>query len=607
VDNNLIYEGPLNSILGRVISLSELIYAGSLKTLEDEGAKVIKGGSHAIAVFVQEKQVYAVDNRCPHMGFPLHTGSLCDGILTCHWHHARFDIKSGGTLDPWTDDVPTYPVEIKEGEVWVHSIPYNKVTIGKLRRRLREGLEQNLSLVIAKSVVGLMEADFSETEIAKIGVEFGTKHHQGGWGSGLTILTAMTNILPKLDKKGKILALFQGLVHVARESSGTGTRFLLGALPVADEMNVQSFEQLSKWYRHCVEVRDSQGAERILLTAIELGFANEQLSDMMLAAITDHFYVNTGHSLDFHNKAFEILNQIGFDHRPYVLSSLLPGISNISRSEESHSWQSPVNLVKLLTEAFHDLPNVLANSSSSEKNDVDEAALVEQILSDDPFKTVNMMLDALKKGVSPSRLAQLVALAAAERISRFHVQNDFRDWITVLHTFTHAHGLHESLRRSSTPELTRAVFHGAMSVYLDRFLNTPSARRPEPKDIDCEPENPSELLKMMNQQQQVAESARWVVDYLARGGDKSELFKTLGHALLREDAEFHSFQMFEAAIVEHGHWEVEESTFANRAQETLIIALTRYLAGHAPTAREMPHTAKIAIRLHRGEKLFEDE
>ncbi len=417
----------------------------------------------------------------------------------------------------------------------------------------------------------------------------------------------MTNVLPKLDKNGQILALFQGLVHVARESSGMGTRFLLGALPVSDKENAQSFNQLSEWYRHCVEVRDSQGAERVLLTAIELGFSNEQLSNMMMTAITDHFYVNTGHTLDFHNKAFEILDRIGLEHRPYVLSSLLPGIGDVSRSEESHSWQSPVNLVQPLMKAFKGLPTILADASSQGNADIDEAGLVKQILSDDPLKTLKMMFDALKSGVSPARLAQLVALAAAERISSFHVQNDFSDWFTVLHTFTHAHAVHQSLRRSTAHELTRAVFHGAMSVYLDRFLNIPSARRPEPKDVEAKPQNTSELLEIMNKQQQVAESARWVVDYLARGGDKSDLFNTLGHALLREDAEFHSFQMFEAAIVEHDHWEKEESELASYAQETLIIAATRYLAGHAPTAREMPHTARIAMRLHRGEKLFEDE
>jgi nitrite reductase/ring-hydroxylating ferredoxin subunit len=54
----------------------------------------------------------AFDNRCPHMGFPLDRGSVEDGILTCHWHHARFDLASGCTFDLWADDVPICPVEV---------------------------------------------------------------------------------------------------------------------------------------------------------------------------------------------------------------------------------------------------------------------------------------------------------------------------------------------------------------------------------------------------------------------------------------------------------------------------------------------------------------
>ena len=40
-------------------------------------------------------------------GFPLDRGSVEDGILTCHWHHARFELASGCTFDLWADDVPT--------------------------------------------------------------------------------------------------------------------------------------------------------------------------------------------------------------------------------------------------------------------------------------------------------------------------------------------------------------------------------------------------------------------------------------------------------------------------------------------------------------------
>jgi hypothetical protein len=50
----------------------------------------------------------------------------------------------------------------------------------------------------------------------------------------------------------------------------------------------------------------------------------------------------------------------------------------------------------------------------------------------------------------------------------------------------------------------------------------------------------------------------------------------------------------------------EDDEFASKAKETILLALTRYLAAHAPTSREMPHTAQIVRRLHRGEKLFEE-
>ena len=68
---------------------------------------------HVIAIFHTPEGIFAVDNRCPHMGFPLDRGTVKDCILTCHWHHARFDLHSGGAFDPWADDVRAFPVKSK--------------------------------------------------------------------------------------------------------------------------------------------------------------------------------------------------------------------------------------------------------------------------------------------------------------------------------------------------------------------------------------------------------------------------------------------------------------------------------------------------------------
>src|SRR6516165_949256 len=94
-----------------------------LSELKQNGVMVVRGADRPIAVYAHNDQVSAVDNRCPHLGFPLHRGSVQDGILTCHWHHARFDLCSGCTFDLWADDAPAYDVELRDGIVYVSNLP----------------------------------------------------------------------------------------------------------------------------------------------------------------------------------------------------------------------------------------------------------------------------------------------------------------------------------------------------------------------------------------------------------------------------------------------------------------------------------------------------
>jgi nitrite reductase/ring-hydroxylating ferredoxin subunit len=103
----------------------EFVLAGSLEELKAKGRLVLHGSHRPILVIYDRGRVFALDNRCPHMGFPLERGSVEDGILTCHWHHARFDLESGCTFDLWADDVPIFPVELRNGQVWV------KTTFGR--------------------------------------------------------------------------------------------------------------------------------------------------------------------------------------------------------------------------------------------------------------------------------------------------------------------------------------------------------------------------------------------------------------------------------------------------------------------------------------------
>src|SRR5688500_3666422 len=92
---------------------------GSAADLRREGRLVGKVGSLPVVVFWDGSRAWAVEDRCPHMGFPLHRGTVRDGLLTCHWHHARFDLASGCTFDLWADDVAAFDVEVAGEDVVV--------------------------------------------------------------------------------------------------------------------------------------------------------------------------------------------------------------------------------------------------------------------------------------------------------------------------------------------------------------------------------------------------------------------------------------------------------------------------------------------------------
>jgi nitrite reductase/ring-hydroxylating ferredoxin subunit len=83
--------------------ITDFVRAGSLEELKAKGRLVAHGPHRPILVVHDKDRVFALDNRCPHMGFPLDRGSVEDGTLTCHWHHARFDLASGCTFDRSAD------------------------------------------------------------------------------------------------------------------------------------------------------------------------------------------------------------------------------------------------------------------------------------------------------------------------------------------------------------------------------------------------------------------------------------------------------------------------------------------------------------------------
>lgn len=597
------------------------VRALSLTDLPRDACRAITLDGHTLVLFHHQGKVYAVDNRCPHMGFPLDRGMVRDGILTCHWHHARFDLATGGTFDLFADDLPCFPVELRDGAIWVDMAPQRDPEAYYVRR-LNDGLEHELPLVIAKTVIALhdfrAEGNTGLAQAFAAGLEFGTRYRGNGWGQGLTMLTCLTNLLPYLDDVDRPQALYQGLSAVARDTAGMAPRFIIHSLPgTAPDMPT-----LKRWFRRFVEVRDGEGAERCIVTAVRAGGHDKHLAELLFAAATDHRYIQIGHVADFTNKALEALDRAGWEteRAEWVLSSLANGYVNATRQEESNAWRNPIDLVEILENAFEELPRVVSGrgvrlGTQSPDHGNMRNSLVPILFGDDPKAIADALLNALRNGLREEQLAGIVSYAAALRIARFHTSNEFGDWDTALHTFSFANAIHQAISRvcdDATPletrvELLRGVFDAAMSVYLDRFLNIPPAKLPADESTNADTAKVlAELPALLDRQQQVNQAAALIVRYWSAGGEPALLRAVLGRLLLREDRDFHTIQTVEAAFRQYDVLVRQSAPDSDLAARNVLITAARYLAAHSPTVRAEGQTYQIAQRLHRGEKLFEE-
>ncbi|MGH6874485.1 MAG: Rieske 2Fe-2S domain-containing protein [Aestuariivirgaceae bacterium] len=584
--------------------ISDFVRAGTVEELKVTGRRVMRGRHRPILLVYDNGRVFAFDNRCPHMGFPLDRGSIEDGILTCHWHHARFALASGCTFDLWADDVPTCPVEIRaDNEIWVKPVFGYADPVEHWHRRLADGLAHNLSLVIAKAVYGQLAAGQKPTDVLRQAALFGTSNRDG-WSTGLTILTALGRLLPFLPDEETHLALFHGVRRVAQDCDGETPRRERAPLETSPD-----HATLKNWLRRWVAVRHREAAERTVLTAIAGGASPAALADLLLAAETDRAYADTGHALDFINKALECLDLIGWEHAPAVLPSVVGQMAASRGAEESTAWRQPIDLAALCQRAALELLHLFAAPRA--RGWADHALLAQSLLADDPGAVIDALKAAAQAGASPADLGRALAYAAALRVARFGTANEHADWETAHHVFTYANAVHQALKRigseatvaTGTVEGVRGLLHGAMALYLARYLNVPPAPLPGESGnrLDDLPiaaeEIRSALLDAFDRQHQIDIAARLVARHLILGHPPEALIATLARALLREDAGFHAYQMLEAGVQQFREW-------GNGDQgRHILIAVARYLAAHSPTERAALQTADIARRLMLGSEL----
>ena len=574
----------------------------SADTFEElEGKPFHVNGTH-LAIFKFDDKFYAVDNRCPHMGYPMSEGSVRDGVLICHWHHWEFDLKSGGCFLASGDDLKAFPVEARDdGYLYVglargEREAAKRRVVDRGKRALERGLKDRSTFFIAKAVTALRDAGATPKEVIHQGLYYGTNKSSDGWSSGVAILTLAANLWEDIDPKDHNLFLVHGLAQVSRRTTGSSRPYRAPFPRTGEEHDLKT---LKRWFRYFVDKRHSGAAERILLTLKDRGYSKSVIADFVFTAATDFYFTGDGHALDFGNKMFEALDYVDWEDAHEILRPIVVDLVDRTRHEETSRW---ADAVPVLEPIFTRLNDIWKQNQANEAS-LDISEFTQTMLGNDFVPIVAEIEEKLRAGVKPTDICRAMTYASAIRVARFHLKNE-GDWHDVANIYSYAHALYCVFQYAPSAELLRGIFHGAVFLAYLRWLNMPAARIPKPgQRLDETYDSADKMLDRLQEFadfQKVYEAEILVNQYLEEGHDVRKLRSTLAHILLREDAELHMFQVLEVA---YRHYELSDDPEEKRMH---LLAATRYITAQK-LMKNILWSTENAERLARGELLSERE
>jgi nitrite reductase/ring-hydroxylating ferredoxin subunit len=113
---------------GPQVGATREVFVARADEIAEGERKIIQAGALSIGVFRHGGHWYALENRCLHRGGPVATGNLTGDTLTCPWHGFEYDVRTGRLLIDPNTGLPTYPVTVREGGVYIQ-VPETAVPV----------------------------------------------------------------------------------------------------------------------------------------------------------------------------------------------------------------------------------------------------------------------------------------------------------------------------------------------------------------------------------------------------------------------------------------------------------------------------------------------
>ena len=439
------------------------IPACRLHELPVGGSRLLKTGDHRIALFRTEKEIFGVDNACPHEGYPLVQGELKGCVLTCIWHNFKFDVQTGACL-MGDEDVRVWPVRVVDDLVEV-GIDDRPPSLDSFWASLEKGLQQRRVGQVARDVARLLKAGVSTDQLLGYAAVYDARRAEWGTTHALALAADLRRYQHHPEPVLSLMQVFELIAetHVRRPERERPEPRFTTATP----------EQVAERLRKLVEEEQAGEAEALMLGALNRGWGPREIEPMLFGLCADHF-LSFGHALIYTTKVCELLTHAGWEeHAAPVLGSLVFRIANGTREDLLPHWAGWRKRLAAL-----DLSSLWTARIRGGPPSWNRQQLGQTLTHARPADAFTALVDALGQGIPPSDLLDLLALGACERMLRLDLRHD-RDpavqngWLDVTHILTFAVAVREAVERWDDPRALRLIFQLLHFVNHSKVLDGP--------------------------------------------------------------------------------------------------------------------------------------
>ncbi len=556
-------------------------------------AKAVRiGEGRSIALFNVDDKIYATDNQCPHMGYPLTRGRIRHGILTCDWHERSFDLEGGGCFNVECDDLQTFPAEVRDGEIWIQLGDLTYRRKAEHLNLLWEGLLSGDRWTMSKAIALLLKGGVPEGEIVELILRHLGRHIASSHDSeaGWDVARLMNGL--SVGRRYKDADRLIAMTTAACAASG-GAAERLEVVPLPEPV---AWENIEPWIRSFSRDGRSGRIERCLFTAYTLGDADKILSLLLECTVEPHFlgFPDNLISLGYLSEA---VDEFGWEKAFELVFNLGAKLVGRRRGEPQRFRRDAIGIMR---EKLREL-----EAGDNTTTDYDEDAFVSALTSVDIQKSFDAVAAVLKGGVPIDQLISTLVILAADRMARTPVNVD-AGWECLTTELNLAASLRNVQRIAGDAAAVKGIFHAAWLIFDDRWLNIPSRTLTSlPVEDGFNASNEEEGIQQIIstiETLNVQSVGGQVLAYLNAGYSGDTLLHALGKAILWNDTATEILPTLRTAFDE---W---NNCAGHPARSQLLVALARY-ATDIRTNKDSESATITAMRFAEGRttvEVFED-